>query len=78
MHDQLIKTVPMYGSDSVTSVTLSTNASLSSSVNYNAGTWAITPSAATGSGLANYQIPVTAATHGHAENQFRGSDRHGR
>ena len=42
----------MYGSDSVTSVTLSTNASLSTSVNYNAGTWAITPSAPSAAGWA--------------------------
>ena len=46
----------LFGSDSVTSVTLSTNATLSSSSNYNAGTWNITPSAAIGSGLSNYTI----------------------
>ena len=46
----------LFGSDSVTSVTLSTNATLSSSSNYNAGTWDITPSAAIGSGLSNYTI----------------------
>ena len=36
--------VPLYGSDSVTSVTLSTNASYSTSHNYNAGPWLITRS----------------------------------
>ena len=46
----------LFGSDSVTSVTLSTNATLSSSSNYNAGTWNITPSTAIGSGLSNYTI----------------------
>ena len=47
----------LYGSDSVSSVTLSTNdATLSSSSNYNAGTWTITPSGYTGSGLDNYAI----------------------
>ena len=46
----------LFGSDSVTSVTLTTNATLSSSSNYNAGTWNITPSAAIGSGLSNYTI----------------------
>ena len=46
----------LFGSDSVTSVTLTTNATLSSSSNYNAGTWDIAPSAAIGSGLSNYTI----------------------
>ncbi len=44
--------------DSISGVTLSTNATLSSSGNYNysATPWTITPSAATGSGLSNYSI----------------------
>ena len=46
----------LYGSDSVTSVPLSTNATLSSSYNYNAGTWAIIPGLPIGSGLGNYTI----------------------
>ena len=41
-------------------MTLSTNATHSSSSNYNAGTWTITPSAAIGSGLSNYTITYTA------------------
>ena len=41
----------LFGSDSVTAVTLSTNATLSTSSNYNAGTWTITPSGAIGSGF---------------------------
>ena len=49
----------MYGSDSITSVTLSTKATSSSSFNYDAGTWTITPSGATGSGLSNYLIDPT-------------------
>ena len=52
----------LFGSDSVTSVTLSTNATLSSSSNYNVGTWHLTPSVATGSGLGNYDIYYTAGT----------------
>ena len=56
--------VPMYGSDAVTVVTLSTNAKLSSSSNFNANTtsnphWTITPSLATGIGLGNYLISPT-------------------
>src|SRR5271166_5558010 len=51
--------IAMYGSDSITSVTLSTNATSSSSFNYDAGTWTITPSGATGSGLSNYLIDPT-------------------
>ena len=47
----------MYGSDSVTSVTLSSNATFSSSYNYNAGTWTITPSLPIGNGLGNYTSP---------------------
>ena len=46
----------LLGSDSVSSVMLATNATLSGSSNYNAGTWTITPSAASGSGLSNYTI----------------------
>ena len=42
------------------SVTLSTNATFSSSHNYNAGTWNITPSAAIGSELSNYSITYIA------------------
>ncbi|HVX09889.1 MAG TPA: MBG domain-containing protein [Pirellulales bacterium] len=46
----------LLGSDVVSSVTLTTNASLSGSSRWNVGTWSITPSAASGSGLANYSI----------------------
>ena len=53
-NNNLIKTVPMYGSDSVTSVTLSTDATKSTSLNYNAGGWDITPSAAICNDLSNY------------------------
>ena len=57
----------MYGSDSVTSVTLSTNASLSNSLNYNvalpgAAPWTITPSSPIGSGLSNYAITYDIGT----------------
>ena len=51
--------IPMYGSDSVTAVTLSIDdpkLELSSSLNYDAGNWAIVASGATGSGLGNYTI----------------------
>ena len=54
----------LLGGDSVSSVTLSTNATLSSSSNYNAGTWTITPSAAIGSGLSNYTITYANASTG--------------
>ena len=49
----------MYGSDSVTAVTLSIDdpkLELSSSLNYDAGGWNIVASGATGSGLGNYTI----------------------
>ena len=62
-NEVLIDTVPMYGSDSVTSVTLSTNATFSSSINYNAGTWTITPSSPIGSGLGNYQLSPPLSRH---------------
>ena len=48
--------------DSVGSVTLTTNATTSSSGNWNAGSWAITPSAASGTGLGNYSITYAAGT----------------
>ena len=48
----------IYGSD-ITGVTLSTNDTTSTSNNYNAGTWTITPSSASGSGVANYSITYT-------------------
>ena len=51
----------LFGSDSVTAVTLSTNATLSTSSNYNAGTWTITPSGAIGSGASNYTFNYTGA-----------------
>ncbi len=54
----------LLGGDSVTSATLSTNASTSTSGNYNAGTWTITPSAASGSGLSNYSITYDNASTG--------------
>ncbi len=54
----------LLGSDSVTSATLSTNASTSTSGNYNAGTWTITLSAASGSGLSNYSITYDNASTG--------------
>ena len=50
--------------DSVTSVTLFTNPTLSTSSHYNAGTWTITPSAAIGSGLSNYAITYANASTG--------------
>ena len=53
--------------ESVTGVTLSTNDTTSSSNNYNAGTWNITPSAATGAGgftASNYTITYTTDTGG--------------
>jgi filamentous hemagglutinin family protein len=52
----------LLGSDSVTSATLASNASLSGSGNWNAGTWSITPSAALGTGLSNYSISYVAGT----------------
>jgi len=54
----------LLGSDSVSSVTLSTNATTSTSGNYNAGTWTITPSAvhfSTGSS-GNYSISYVSGT----------------
>ena len=52
----------MYGSDSVTAVTLSIDdpkLELSSSLNYDAGGWNIIASGATGSGLGNYTIDLS-------------------
>ncbi len=50
----------LLGSDSVSSVNLATNASLSTSGNWNAGTWTITPSTASGLGpLAIIRSPMT-------------------
>ena len=40
-------------------MTLSTNATSSTSGNYNAGTWTLTPSAASGTGVTNYAITYT-------------------
>ncbi len=54
----------LLGSDSVSSLTLSTNATTSTSGNYNAGTWTLTPSAAAGSGLSNYTITYDNASVG--------------
>ena len=44
----------IYNSD-ITGVTLSTNATSSTSNNYNAGTWTITPSSASGTGVSQLQ-----------------------
>ncbi len=54
----------LLGSDSISGVTLSTNATTSTSGDYNAGTWTITPSAASGSGLSNYTIAYANASVG--------------
>ena len=57
----------LVGSDSISSVTLSTNATTSTSGNYNVsgGTpWTITPCAASGSGLSNYTIAYDNAPTG--------------
>ncbi len=54
----------LLGSDSVSSVTLATNATTSTSGNWNAGTWTITPSTAIGSGLGNYTITYDNASTG--------------
>jgi hypothetical protein len=53
-----------YGTDSITGVTLSTNDTLSTSGNYKAGTYNLTPSAAVGSGVANYAIAYSTDTNG--------------
>ena len=52
----------LYNADTISAVTLSTNATVSGSGKYNAGTWALTPSAATGTGLANYNITYSAGS----------------
>ena len=52
----------LLGSDGISSVTLASNAIVSGSGNWNAGTWAITPSAASGSGLGNYTITYAAGS----------------
>jgi hypothetical protein len=49
-------TMGLIGSDTVSSVSLSTNAPTSGSGNWNVGDWSITPSSAVGSGLSNYSI----------------------
>jgi filamentous hemagglutinin family protein len=54
----------LLNSDAVSSVTLSTNASTSTSGNWNVGTWTITPSVALGSGLSNYSITYDNASTG--------------
>ena len=58
--------VGLQGTDAIDTATLSTNASLSGSSNYNAGTWTLTPSAAHfSSGLSsNYSITYDNATVG--------------
>ena len=63
----------LFGSDSVTAVTLSTNATLSTSSNYNAGTWTITPSGAIG-GL---QLHIRLYWCSRTDGRRQGSDRHG-
>ena len=45
-------------------MTLATNATTSTSGNYNAGTWNITPSAASGAEIANYNVTYTTDTNG--------------
>ena len=62
----------IYNSD-ITGVTLSTNATSSTSNNYNAGTWTITPSSASGSGVANYSITYT-PNSGTLEHRAEGAD----
>src|SRR6202008_3128168 len=47
-----------------TAVTISTNDTTSTSGNYKAGTYNLTPSAASGSGVANYNISYTTNTGG--------------
>jgi trimeric autotransporter adhesin len=54
----------LLGSDAVNSVSLATNATTSTSLNWNAGTWTITPSAASGTGLSNYTISYSNASTG--------------
>ena len=54
----------LLGSDTVTSATLATNATLSTSGNWNAGTWTITPSAAAARGSCNYSITYANASTG--------------
>ena len=56
----------LQGSDAIDTATLSTNATLSGSLNYNAGTWTLTPSAAHfSSGLgSNYSITYDNASTG--------------
>ncbi len=51
---------PLYGNTNVTGVTFLTNAPLSSSGYYQAGTYSLIPNAATGPGLANYNITYIA------------------
>ena len=52
----------LLGYDSVSSVTLSSNAATSGSGNWNTGNWTITPSGASGSGLSNYSISYVDGT----------------
>jgi len=54
----------LLGGDTISSVSLATNASLSTSGNWNVGTWTITPSDAVGSDLANYTITYANAPTG--------------
>jgi filamentous hemagglutinin family protein len=55
----------IYGAD-ITGVTITTNATSSSSSNYNAGTWNLTAQngSATGAGIANYNITYATDTNG--------------
>src|SRR5262249_18422391 len=46
----------VYTGDSITGVTLATNDTTSTSGNYKAGTYNLTPSSATGTGVSNYDI----------------------
>jgi hypothetical protein len=52
----------LVGSDSVSSLTLTTDATLSGSGNWSVGSWSITPGAAVGSGLGNYTITYDPGT----------------
>ncbi|MFA4994238.1 MAG: YDG domain-containing protein [Bdellovibrionales bacterium] len=56
---EFTRTGTMYGSDAVSGVTLTSTGAVSTA---NAGSYTITPSAATGTGLSNYSITYTTGT----------------
>jgi hypothetical protein len=54
----------LYGTDEISMVVLATNASVSTSGNYNAGSWNLSVMGVTGAGLSNYNITLATLSNG--------------